>query len=309
MSKKTQPALIGAFVLGAITLAIAALFFVAGGDLWKKKSRYIMYFDGSVYGLQVGAPVVFRGVNIGLVRQIGIALDSNQQSFFIPVEIELFAQPAVDLYGQSVDINNQMASGQFVTQGLRGQLSMQSLLTGQLYIDLDFHPETPVRLRGHGDTGQLREIPTIPTPVQLLKQQLGNIDFETLFRDISALASVLRKTAESDQLQTTLHALNQTMHHLERLSARLEQGSTPLLGDIHTTLAETRSAMQTAQSALKEIAAAASDIRTATADNSLLQHNLQRALKETTRAASAVRQLSETIEQRPETLLRGKGEH
>ena len=66
--------------------------------------------------------------------------------------------------------------------------------------------------------------------------------------------------------------------------------------------------MQTAQSALKEIAAAASDIRTATADNSLLQHNLQRALKETTRAASAVRQLSETIEQRPETLLRGKGE-
>ena len=80
MSKKTQPALIGAFVLGAITLAIAALFFVAGGDLWKKKSRYIMYFDGSVYGLQVGAPVVFRGVNIGLVRQIGIALDSNQQS-------------------------------------------------------------------------------------------------------------------------------------------------------------------------------------------------------------------------------------
>ena len=143
MSKKTQPALIGAFVLGAITLAIAALFFVAGGDLWKKKSRYIMYFDGSVYGLQVGAPVVFRGVNIGLVRQIGIALDSNQQSFFIPVEIELFAQPAVDLYGQSVDINNQMASGQFVTQGLRAQLSMQSLLTGQLYIDLDFHPETP----------------------------------------------------------------------------------------------------------------------------------------------------------------------
>ena len=309
MSKKTQPALIGAFVLGAITLAITALFFVAGGDLWKKKSRYIMYFDGSVYGLQVGAPVVFRGVNIGLVRQIGIALDSNQQSFFIPVEIELFAQPAVDLYGQSVDINNQMASGEFVTQGLRGQLSMQSLLTGQLYIDLDFHPETPARLRGHGDAGQLREIPTIPTPVQLLKQQLSNIDFETLFRDISALASVLRKTAESDQLQTTLHALNQTMHNMERLSARLEQGSTPLLGDIHTTLAETRSAMQTAQSALKEIAAAASDIRTATADNSLLQHNLQRALKETTRAASAVRQLSETIEQRPETLLRGKGEH
>ncbi len=308
MSKKTNSTLIGAFVLGAITLAIAALFFIAGGDLWKQKSRYIMYFDGSVYGLQVGAPVVFRGVNIGMVRQIGIALDSRQQSFYIPVEIELFAQPAADLSGQAVDINNQMAAGNFVAQGLRAQLSMQSLLTGQLYIDLDFHPDTPAHLRSSGAPGQLREIPTIPTPVQLLKQQLSNIDFETFFRDISALAKALRETAESDQLKTTLQTLSRTMSNLERLSAQLEKNSTPLIGDIRTTLAETRSAMDTAQTALNEIGKAATDISAATADNSLLQHNLQRALKETARAASAVRQLSETIEQRPETLLRGKGE-
>lgn len=308
MSKKTNSALIGAFVLGAITLAIAALFFVAGGDLWKKKSRYIMYFDGSVYGLKVGAPVVFRGVHIGLVRQIGIALDSNQTSFYIPVEIELFAQPAVDLQGQTVDINNQMASGAFVSQGLRGQLSMQSLLTGQLYIDLDFHPETKARLRGR-ENSKLREIPTIPTPVQLLKQRIENIEFDTLFRDISAIAATLRETAESGEMKNTLQTLNRTMHNLERLSAQLEKNSAPLIGDIRSTLAETRSAMGSAQNALLEINKTASAIRESTADNSLLQHNLQRALKETTRAASAVRQLSDTLEQRPEVLLRGKGEH
>lgn len=178
-----------------------------------------------------------------------------------------------------MDINNQMASGQFVTQGLRGQLSMQSLLTGQLYIDLDFHPETPARLRGHGDAGQLREIPTIPTPFSYSNSNSATLiskHFSATSRPWPACCARLPRATE---LQTTLHALNQTMHNMERLSARLEQGSTPLLGDIHSTLAETRSAMQTAQSALKEIAAAASDIRTATADNSLLQHNLQRALK------------------------------
>lgn len=308
MSQKTHSALIGGFVLGALALALLAVFLIAGGDLWKKKSRYIMYFDGSVYGLQVGAPVVFRGVNIGMVKQIGIALDTRQKSFFVPVEVELFAQSALDLKGHAVDINTQMASGKFVDDGLRAQLAMQSLLTGQLYIDLDFHPETPGVRRGVGEQALL-EIPTIPTPVQQLKQRLEHVDFETLFQNIAALTETLRRTAESREMEKSMATLSRTLANLEKLTARLEQGSAPLFKDIHSTLQETRQAMSAAQATLNEIAATSAGIRAATADNSLLQHNLNRALKETTRAANAVRQLSESLEQRPESLLRGKGEN
>jgi paraquat-inducible protein B len=305
LSRKTHSALIGGFVLGALSLALAAVFLLAGGDLWQKKTRYVMYFDDSVYGLQVGAPVVFRGVTIGTVKRIGIAMDSDSKSFFVPVEAELFPTSAADLSGQTVEINTLISEGNFVEQGLRAQLAMQSLLTGQLYVDLDFHSTAPNTLRGRGNKS-LPEIPTIPTPVQLFKQRFAQIDFEKLLLDISAVASALRSKTESRELEETLRSLAKTMANLERLTGKLEQGSGPLLKEMQHALQETREAMTTAQAALQEVSSVASGLREATADNSLLQQNIQRALKETTRAASAFRQLSESIEQRPESLLRGK---
>ncbi|WP_306607786.1 MlaD family protein [Azonexus sp.] len=305
MSRKTHSALIGGFVLGALSLALAAVFLLAGGDLWQKKTRYVMYFEDSVYGLKVGAPVVFRGVTIGTVKRIGIAMDSGTKSFFVPVEAELFPTSAADLSGQTIEINSLVSGADFVKEGLRAQLAMQSLLTGQLYVDLDFHSDAPNTLRGQGNT-LLPEIPTIPTPVQQFKQRFEQVDFEKLLLDISAVASALRSKTESRELEATLHSLAKTMANLERLTGRLEQGTGPLLKDIHGVLQETRQAMTTAQAALQEISGVATGLRDATADNSLLQQNIQRALKETTRAATAVRQLSESIEQRPESLLRGK---
>jgi paraquat-inducible protein B len=307
LSRKTHSTLIGGFVLGALGLALAAIFLLAGGDLWQKKTRYVMYFEGSVYGLKVGAPVVFRGVTIGSVKSIGITMDTGSDAFFIPVEAELFPASASDLSGNSVEINALISGNNFVQKGLRAQLAMQSLLTGQLYVDLDFHADTPNTLRAQGKGGLL-EIPTIPTPVQLFKQHFADVDFEKLALDISAVASALRSKIESRELEATLHSLNKTMANLERLTGRLDQESGPLLKDVRTVLLETRQVMTTAQAALQEVSSVASGLRDATGDHSPLQQNINRALKETTRAAAAVRQLAESIEQRPESLLRGKGE-
>lgn len=305
MSRKTHSTLIGGFVLGALALALAAVFLLAGGDLWQKKTRYVMYFEDSVYGLQVGAPVVFRGVTIGTVKRIGIAMDSGTKAIFVPVEAELFAKTASDLSGKAVEINTLISGNDFVQQGLRAQLAMQSLLTGQLYVDLDFHVDTPNTLRAQGN-GELQEIPTIKTPVQLFKQHFAEVDFEKLALDISAVASALRSKIESRELEATLHSLNKTMANLERLTGRLDQESGPLLKDVRSAVLETRQVMTNAQAALQEVSSVASGLRDATGDHSPLQQNINRALKETTRAATAVRQLAESIEQRPESLLRGK---
>jgi len=305
LSQKTHSTLIGGFVIGALALAMAAIFLLSGGDLWKKKSRYVMYFEGSVYGLQVGAPVVFRGVTIGTVKHIGIALDTASRAFYVPVEAELFSTSASDLEGRTLEIDSVITGEQLVKNGLRAQLAMQSLLTGQLYIDLDFHTDTADTLRLQGDDG-VPEIPTVPTPVQRLKRHFENIDVEKLVQDISAVAASLRSRSESKELDRSLATLARTLDNIEKLTARLEQGSGPLLADAHDTLKETRQAMHSAQEAMRNISTLASEMRESTADNSLLQQNIHRALKETTRAATAVRQLSESIERQPESLLRGR---
>lgn len=305
MSRQARPALIGAFVIGAVILALLATLLLAGGELWQKKRRYVMYFEGSVYGLQVGAPVVFRGVTVGAVKRIGVAFDPDKKVFFVPVEVELGVFSPTDGNGARLGIDDTPSEKELLERGLRAQLVTQSLLTGQLYIELDFHPDKPFRPHGVKE-GALPEIPTIPTTVQQLKERLQDVDFGQLVRDVSGLASALRAKAESRDLQTILQHLEKTTANLARLSGRLDQASGPLLGEVGQTLKAAQSALQGAQSALVALTAAAEGVKGLSSEHSLLQQNMQRALQETTQAARAVRRLSESIEQHPESLLRGR---
>lgn len=318
MSQRANPALIGAFVLGAIALVLTAIFLLAGGDFWQKKERYLMYFEDSVYGLQIGAPVVFRGVKIGTVKSIGVAFDTEKKSFYAPVGIEIDKTQAHDVSGNRIDIVSQFSANENLRKDLRAQLATQSLLTGQLYIDLDFHPNTKSIRRGN-DFG-IPEIPTISTPVTQLKQRLQQIDFEKLFNDVSAIAKVMRQKSESKEFDSALEHLKQTLTHLASITARLDQNSGPLLADTRSALQEARTALVAAQQTLKEVSVAANGmgeaaggirdaagtVRNAVGEDSPLVQNMNRALKETAQAARALRQLSESIDQQPESLLRGK---
>lgn len=315
MSKHAQPTLIGGFVLGAIALTLAAIFLLAGGSArWQKKQTYVMYFEGSVYGLQIGAPVVFRGVKIGAVKTIGIAFDRQENSFFIPVTIEMASPPATDLANpgrQTIDISDLQAQQDFIARGLRGQLAMQSILTGMLYISLDFHPDTPAHLHAKDQTTP--EIPTIPTTVQKVQQRLENIDFEKLFNDVATIASVIREKAQSKDLDDSLADFRQAMKSLAAVSARLDRQSGPLFNDTHKTirdaqraLAEARQAMVSTQVATRDVSDAAKALGQVSNDDSPTVIELNRTLKEATLAARALRRLADTLEQQPDALLRGK---
>jgi len=315
VSKRAHPTLIGAFVLGAIVLTLAAVFLLAGGSArWQKKQTYIMYFEGSVYGLQVGAPVVFRGVKIGAVKTIGIAFDRQENSFFIPVTVEMGSPPATDLTGngrQTIDISDLKAQQDFIARGLRGQLAIQSILTGMLYISLDFHPGTPAERHAKDQT--IPEIPTIPTTVQKVQQRLENIDFEKLFNDVATIATVVREKAQSKELDESLADFRRAMRSLAMVSARLEKQSGPLLSDSHKTirdaqraLAEARTAMVSTQTATKDVSGAAKALGQVASDDSPTVLELKRTLQEATLAARALRRLADTLEQQPEALLQGK---
>src|SRR5262245_53818662 len=155
---RAHPAVIGAFVIGAIVLAIAALLiFSASGTLFGRKFPVVMFFDDSVNGLAVGAPVAYRGIRLGQVTDIRSVIGSAR----IEVTAKLERGPFLSQEDPTGADRMRHAMEEAIQQGLRAQLALQSLLTGHLYVSLVLRPEITPTLTGLGK-GAL-EIPTIPS--------------------------------------------------------------------------------------------------------------------------------------------------
>ena len=332
MSRRADPALIGAFVLGALALAIATILLVAGDDWFRKHSQHTLYFEGAAHGLQVGAPVVFLGVKVGTVKKIQLGLDESSDTFVVPVAIEVEPQVVRTKSGERIDLRDREALRRLIERGLRARLRMQSILTGQLYVDLDFHPDKPARFVAPDPA--ISEIPTIRTAVQELTRKLEGFPMDTFLADVAAIGASLNQTLNTPETRNLPRRLDATLKHLEALAARLDAKSGPLLDETRADLAEMKKALVAAQSAMARLESAADRVgaladadselvrnltrasaelagaaqtvrRLAEAESPTVQHANQ-ALKEIARAAEALRQLAELLEQQPDAILRGK---
>jgi paraquat-inducible protein B len=169
MSKRGNPKLIGGFVLGAIALVIIGLLAFGSGQYFAPKGKAVLYFAGSLAGLDVGSPVTFRGVKVGTVTRIVIQYDIREQKLRIPVYIELNPEKFQIISGKRSETNIK----ELVQRGLRAQLQIQSLVTGQTSVNFDFFPDTPIHMVAIG-TDEL-ELPTIPSDIDLLKANLTSL--------------------------------------------------------------------------------------------------------------------------------------
>ncbi len=336
MTPRPHAARVGLFALVGLGLLLAAVVLVWGGRLLTRAEPAVMHFRGSVFGLQVGAPVVFRGVRIGAVQSIGVVHDSGR--FTVPVVVTLDRQRIHDLKGGNATEDPALSLPALVQRGLSGQLATQSLLTGQLYIDLD--------LRGGGQPAQrttdgMVEIPTTLTRFQSLQDQLDRVDVTRITQDLTATLSAARGWLAGPELKQTMADLALATAALARLSATLDRKAAPLVAAAQGTLAQTGRAadrvasaadrvtraadtvgsaassaqlalaagsplMASVQQAADELGRSAAALRAATADDSATVQGLQRALADVSRAARAVRELSDAIEQQPQSLLRGR---
>ena len=168
MSSKANPSAIGAFVIGGLALAIGAVLVLGGGRFFEDSSTYVMYFDGSVSGLRIGAPVEFRGVQVGEVRDI-IGTVNEELEIQIPVFVRFGGDRLRSTSEGARIADTEQAIPILIQRGMRAQLELQSLVTGQFYIELDFHPESPARFLGDGVH---REIPTIPSRMSELASRI-----------------------------------------------------------------------------------------------------------------------------------------
>jgi paraquat-inducible protein B len=169
---KANPAVIGAFVIGAIALIVIGLLVYGGSDWFTQRNRYVAYFPGSVKGLRVGAPVDFRGVTIGQVTDISVLFNPESVSAQIPVIMELDPKQ-IEMTGGGMGPAERPDAERLIKGGLRAQLQSQSLLTGLLFVNLDFYPNAPARLIDGGES--YPEIPTIPSDLEQLQQSAGDI--------------------------------------------------------------------------------------------------------------------------------------
>jgi len=327
-----NPALLGLFVVGALVLLFATVFTVAGGKLFASKQRVVMHFGGSIYGLQVGAPVVFRGVRLGSVSSVGVKWDAAGSHVSIPVVAELDAEALRNVGGGTAEADLRSTLQTLVGSGLRAQLAMQSILTGQLYIDLDFRPDKPSL--SQGGASRYPEIPTVATVFQELRNQIDQIDVKRLIEDIGAIASTTRAMVGAPELARALQDLDDISRHLLNLTQRLDQRSGPLLDRAEATLDSARKTtddLRVAASAVTDSArrvgttfqpdgALATKLRNAADEmartgvvlresvgtDAPLNRDLQRALGDLASAARSLRELADTLNQQPESVLRGR---
>jgi len=332
MSRKANPTLIGAFVLGALALAVVTTLLLAGGSWFGERRQHIMYFEGAAQGLQVGAPVVFLGVKVGTVKQIQLGLDPQSRRFLVPVMIELEPHVVRTRGGEPIDLRDRATVRQLVDRGLRARLRMQSLLTGQLYVDLDFHPDKPAVFAALDP--ELSEIPTIRTAVQELTTKLESFPMDKFLADVAAISASVNQLMSAQATQELPRRLDASLRHLESLAARFDAQGGPILNDVRGNLVELHKALLAAQAAMarvdtaadrvaelarpdsrmvagmtqasEELARAAGAVHSLTGQESPTVANVNAALKEIARAADALRLLAETLEEQPDAIWRGK---
>lgn len=325
MSRQANPTLIGAFVLGALILGAVVVLLLAGGQWFQVRRQHVLYFEGAAQGLQVGAPVVFLGVKVGTVKRIQLGLDAENHRFMVPVTIEIDPNMVQSRHGEQVDLRDRKTIRQLVERGLRAQLKMQSLLTGQLYVDLDFHPDKPARFVARDP--EVSEIPTIPTAVEEFASKLERFPMDTFLADLAGISRSLNIILSSKEARIIPVRLEATLAHLQSLSARLDSDGGPVLTEMKVDLIEMRKALEAVRGAMvkvggvaeagtpmvaslnkagEELAKTAQALQGLAGEGSPTVQQLNTALQEIGRAARALRLLAETLEQQPEAVLEGK---
>jgi paraquat-inducible protein B len=319
-----RPALLGAFVLGALLLAVAAVFVLGGPAFFEEKSFCIAYFEDNVSGLDVGAPVEYQGVKVGSVTDIHLECDLATLRFARPVRFELSSR-SIHYSGTPSDATDEEAFDALVrSQGLRAQLASQSLLTGKLKITLTHAPDTPIVLANRDDDNDALEIPTIPSPFSAAAKKVADLPFPEVVAELrsslAGISALVNSPALADavnRVPATLAAATDALNSATE-TLNVVRGSLPALIDnlsaTSSSATETLDSLRDRLPALLDNLSAASGSASAAADavaatlapDSAQARILSDALADLQEAARSLRLFLDLLEQNPDSLLRGK---
>lgn len=222
MSRQASPTLIGAFVVGAIALMVIGLLVFGGGRFFAPRVTWVTYFPGSVQGLRVGAPVNFRGVQIGQVTRIHVLYDEQDGSMVIPVVMEVLPEQVtlIDPAGRQRSEITELDD--LIGRGLHAQLQTDSLVTGLLSINLDLYPNLPTQ-QVAVDSPALRDYPVVPA----LPSRLEAVEqsFATIMQEIPSLLRDVRGLLEEVTAGQTASNIDRILQDVAAFTDNLEQAA------------------------------------------------------------------------------------
>jgi len=282
MISSNKPAMIGGFTLGAFALAVAAILFFGTSGIFDKVSTAVVFFHESVAGLEIGAPVTFHGVTIGSVKSISLQVSSKDMSANIPVIIDIDSNKIV---WEDKKLQSKEDFQRLVKAGFSAQLAVQSLVTGQLRIDLGLRPDVPSQTVGL--MPDVSEIPSIPSDIDQIKNKLSDLP--------------IRELALTAQ---------QALTSIDKLSKHIDAEITPLVSNVNKTANAATLTLNTVNEAVHGLQIKLDpllvSLDTLSGAHAPFRNNLEATARDLAASASSLRNFSHTLERDPSVLLTGR---
>jgi len=321
MSQKPNPTSIGLFIVIGVALGVTGLLLFSSSKLFTKTLDCIIYFDQSLNGLQAGAPVKVRGVTIGSVKRVMVRFNEATNDYAMPVIIELqqklinerLSEPLVTFTGAYLE--------ERVKAGMRASLQAESLVTGVLYVELRRNPKAPPPVF-HQVEKRYPEIPTEPTQIQALMDNLASLDIKGISTNINAVIVRLDKVLESMHMgeislavTNTLSSINELVaspeitNSLVALRATLDQYKTlgeKLTGRVDPLAESVTNSLAEANRTLAQLRGTAENLRGMLRPEAPLQHDLDQLLRQMAGTAESVSTLMQFLQQHPNALITGR---
>jgi paraquat-inducible protein B len=325
MSKPANPKLIGGFVLGAIALLVAGAVAFGGAKFFEKTHDYVMFFQGSVKGLRVGAPVSWRGVPIGQVKDIDLLYNPDKLKFYLQVIVEVVEGSATEIGRQETVVSPEEEIPLLIKKGLRGQLVQQSFVTGQLGVEFGFFPNTePVLL---GLNKKYQEVPTVPSTFQkievavtsivnrleVIASKLEQVDISKMVADLEETVNAIRDIVASPGLKQAFINAEAAINDVRILVQDVDDRFRLFADNVDSAMSNANRTLQLAEGTFAEATKALkrADSFLGTASNviqpgSPVHFELVSALREVAGAARSLKSLAETLERDPNALIFGR---
>jgi paraquat-inducible protein B len=269
-----------------------------------KKIPYLVYFDGSVRGLNPGAPVEFRGIAVGTVTSVQLEFDPATSRIRIPVTIEIEPQRIIPSAKGQAGVAPGKPMAELVARGLRAQLQTGNLLTGELFVDLVLVPDAPKAELI--TSGPVPEIPSVPATLDQLQasatailNKIAKLPVDELLANLTKITGGVQQIVNSPDIQQAAKGVGPALAQLQQIVARIDSASGPLLGSV-------TGAAESATTTLRDAQAAIASIQRMVGSGSSLTNNAENLMQELTRAARSIRVFSDYLGRHPEALLRGK---
>lgn len=321
MSARANPTLIGGFVLGGVLLAVIAVVVFGSGRLFRDTETFISFFDGSVAGLDVGAPVRFRGIEVGAVTDVLLDLPSAERQtgdLRIPVVYEIDRRRVV-ARGAAVRLDDPLDIDTLLGLGIRAELATESLLTGRKYVALDFDLENPV-VSTPVPGAPFPEIPTVSTGLERIEEEvygiiadLGAVRLDALvtvatdaLQSMGTLAASPELLAAIERLPDTVDRLNSTVGDMQALLATVDATLGPMSEGVQRTTDQATVTLRQLETTLGSVGGVLGDVDGVLEPGSPIFVRFEQAMVDLSNASRALRDLAEYLERNPSALVRGR---